>query len=59
MGRFYGQCPDIDGHIIINDTRGIKSQGQIVKVKITDIIGYDLVGGVVQLEKVKSKLTLV
>lgn len=59
MGRFYGQCPDIDGNIIINDTRGIKSQGQIVQVKITDVMGYDLVGGVVQAAKVKSKLALV
>jgi ribosomal protein S12 methylthiotransferase len=58
-GRFYGQCPDIDGQVIINDTRGIKSQGQIVKVKITDVMGYDLVGGVVQAEKVKTKLSLV
>lgn len=57
--RFYGQCPDIDGQVIINDTRGIKSQGQIVKVKITDVMGYDLVGGVVQAEKVKTKLSLV
>lgn len=59
MGRFFGQCPDIDGHIIINDTRGIKAQGQIVKVKITDVMGYDLIGGVVQAEKVKTKLSLV
>lgn len=58
-GRFYGQCPDIDGQVIINDTRGIKSQGQIVKVKITDVMGYDLVGGVVQAEKVKTKLSVV
>lgn len=57
--RFYGQCPDIDGQVIINDTRGIQSQGQIVKVKITDVIGYDLVGGVVQAEKTPRKLSLV
>jgi ribosomal protein S12 methylthiotransferase len=59
VGRFYGQCPDIDGQVIINDTRGIKSQGQIVKVKITDVMGYDLIGGVVQAAKVKAKLSLV
>jgi ribosomal protein S12 methylthiotransferase len=59
MGRFFGQCPDIDGHIIINDTRGIKSQGQIVKVKITDVMGYDLIGACVQAEKIKTKLSLV
>jgi len=65
MGRFYGQCPDIDGQVIINDPRGIKTQGQIVQVKITDVMGYDLVGGVVQaLEtspsiKGKSRLSIV
>lgn len=59
VGRFYGQCPDIDGQVIINDTRGIKSQGQIVQVKITDVMGYDLIGGVVQTSKVKAKLSLV
>jgi ribosomal protein S12 methylthiotransferase len=58
IGRFYGQCPDIDGHIIINDTRGIEAQGQIVKVKITDVMGYDLIGGVIQTSKSKAKLQL-
>lgn len=59
VGRFYGQCPDIDGQVIINDTRGIKSQGQIVQVKITDVMGYDLIGGVVSSQKSKPKLSLV
>lgn len=59
VGRFYGMCPEIDGQIIINDTRGINAQGQIVKVKITDAMGYDLIGGVVQAPKAKKKLELV
>src|SRR5207249_1022932 len=46
-GRFYGQCPDIDGTIIINDTRKVKAFGKAYKVKITDFADYDLIGSVV------------
>nr|MBA3816593.1 30S ribosomal protein S12 methylthiotransferase RimO [Parachlamydiaceae bacterium] len=46
-GRHLGQCPDIDGQVIINDCRGVKAFGQIYNVKITDVADYDLVGGVV------------
>lgn len=47
-GRHLGQCPDIDGQVIINDCRGVKAFGQIYNVKITDVADYDLVGGVVK-----------
>ena len=47
VGRFYGQCPDIDGQIIINDGRKVKAFGQMYTVEITDVAGYDLVGRVV------------
>jgi ribosomal protein S12 methylthiotransferase len=43
-GRFYGQCPEIDGEVIINDGRAIKSFGQLYEVEITDAIEYDLIG---------------
>lgn len=46
-GRFYGQCPEIDGMVIINDPRGVNGFGQRYQVKITDIAGYDLIGSVV------------
>ncbi len=46
-GRFYGQCPDIDGQVIINDGRKVQSFGQLYNVEITDAMGYDLVGRVV------------
>ncbi|KAF3361826.1 Ribosomal protein S12 methylthiotransferase RimO [Chlamydiales bacterium STE3] len=46
-GRHRGQCPDIDGQVIINDGRKVKAFGEIYKVKITDIAGYDLVGAVI------------
>lgn len=45
-GRFYGQCPDIDGQVIINDGRKAKAFGQIYTVEITDFADYDLIGRV-------------
>jgi ribosomal protein S12 methylthiotransferase len=46
--RHYGQAPDIDGVVLINDTKDqpIKA-GDFVKVKITDQYAYDLVGELV------------
>lgn len=48
VGRHQGQCPDIDGCVIINDARGVKEFGCRYLVKITDVAGYDLVGRVVK-----------
>lgn len=45
-GRFYGQCPEIDGQVIINDARKVKELGERYEVKITDTAGYDLIGKV-------------
>ena len=46
--RHYGQAPEIDGQVIINDTGGvILNQGDIVKVKINDVFEYDLIAEVV------------
>lgn len=42
QGRHQGQAPDIDGKVIIND--GMAKAGEIVKVEITDVLDYDLVG---------------
>ncbi len=44
VGRFYGQCPEIDGCVIINDWKNVQSAGERVLVEITDIAGYDLIG---------------
>lgn len=42
--RHYGQAPDIDGVVIINDTHGkVLNKGDVVKVKVTDRFSYDLV----------------
>jgi ribosomal protein S12 methylthiotransferase len=47
-GRFYGQCPEIDGQVIINDGRKVKAFGKFYDVEITDVADYDLIGKVVK-----------
>ncbi|AHI07321.1 hypothetical protein BDW_14105 [Bdellovibrio bacteriovorus W] len=49
QGRFWGQAPDIDGVVLIND--GEAKVGDIVKVQITDSLEYDLLGGIVSEEE--------
>lgn len=57
-GRFYGQCPEIDGQVIITDGRAVDAFGKRYEVKIIDVAGYDLIGQVVSpLEKKKKKKT--
>ncbi|HEX2580241.1 MAG TPA: radical SAM protein, partial [Rhabdochlamydiaceae bacterium] len=58
-GRFYGQCPEIDGQVIINDGRLVKAFGKLYKVEITDIAGYDLIGKVIAPVKQSRGLCLV
>jgi len=61
-GRYIGQCPEIDGQIIINDGRKVNAFGKMYEVEITDIAGYDLVGtvkGPAFVQKGGSKLALV
>jgi ribosomal protein S12 methylthiotransferase len=45
QGRSSQQAPDIDGVVLIND--GQAQVGDIVKVKITDSMEYDLIGEIV------------
>jgi ribosomal protein S12 methylthiotransferase len=47
-GRFYGQCPEIDGQVIINDGRKVTAFGQLYEVEITDVADYDLIGRVIR-----------
>lgn len=47
QGRHEGQAPDIDGKVIINE--GLAYPGEIVKVEITEVHEYDLVGRVVKI----------
>ena len=47
-GRSEGQAPDIDGNVYINDSNGkILEVGDMVKVRITEKLEYDLIGEVV------------
>lgn len=48
QGRHAGQAPDIDGRVIIND--GLAKAGEIVKVEITEVLDYDLVGRIVRIQ---------
>ncbi|MCX7977916.1 MAG: 30S ribosomal protein S12 methylthiotransferase RimO [Bdellovibrionaceae bacterium] len=45
QGRTSQQAPDIDGVVLINE--GMGNVGDIVKVRISDAMEYDLVGGIV------------
>ena len=54
-GRFYGQCPEIDGQVIINDGRLVKAFGKLYRVEITDVSDYDLIGTVVAPVKKTSR----
>ncbi len=44
IARHSGQCPEIDGQIIINDAPPKVVHGQLYAVQLTDIAGYDLIG---------------
>ncbi len=48
VGRHFGQAPDIDGKVIINDLneRELK-QGDLVQVEITEVLDFDLIGRLV------------
>lgn len=64
VGRFYGQCPEIDGMVIINDWKNVQSIGQRILVEITDILGYDLLGKMISpisqsMKSISNKLSLV
>lgn len=50
VGRSEFQAPEVDGQIILNEIQcEVPTLGEIVPVKITDVMGYDLVGSVVAL----------
>lgn len=47
VGRHLGQCPDIDGIVILNDIEQVDAFGERYLVEITDVAGYDLVGAAI------------
>ena len=45
VGRHQGQAPDIDGQVIINKNHGLPlRRGDMVPVRITDVLDFDLLG---------------
>ncbi|MDD0854435.1 30S ribosomal protein S12 methylthiotransferase RimO [Halobacteriovorax sp. GB3] len=48
QGRHFGQAPDIDGNVIINDMNGFDLQeGDLVEVEVTEVLDFDLVGTII------------
>lgn len=47
IGRHRGQCPDIDGQVIINDGRHVTGFGKVFMAEISDAMEYDLVARIV------------
>lgn len=56
--RHAGQCPEIDGQIIINDGRAVDAFGKLYHVVITDVTDYDLIGSVLGPVECKTKKRL-
>lgn len=54
-GRHYGQCPEIDGMVIINDARKATGLGKLHLCEITDATDYDLIGRVIGPMPVKKQ----
>ncbi len=48
VGRYFGQAPEIDGQVILNDWKQVKAFGERYLVEITDAAGYDLIGTVLK-----------
>ncbi|WP_284441641.1 30S ribosomal protein S12 methylthiotransferase RimO [Chlamydia gallinacea] len=46
--RFYGQAPEVDSCIIVNEAKKISEFGERCLIEITDLAGYDLVGRVIK-----------
>ena len=47
-GRYYGQCPDVDGQVIINEFDLVDAFYQRYLVEITGVCDYDLIGKVLK-----------
>ena len=48
QGRFYGQSPEIDGVIILNEHDKVDAFGKKYLVEITQALDYDLIGRVLK-----------
>lgn len=43
VGRYYGQCPDIDGQVILLPTDELPAPGKRHRARVTDFDDYDLI----------------
>ena len=65
VGRHRGQCPEIDGCVILNEADAVKAFGKRYLVEITGIAGHDLIGRAIkpikgaQMSKSKFKFATV
>lgn len=48
VARFYGQAPEVDPYIIVNEAKTISEFGERCLIEITGVAGYDLVGRVIK-----------
>lgn len=48
IGRYYGQAPEIDSCVILNNWKKVKTFSKRYPVKITGVLGYDLLGTVIK-----------
>ncbi|MEG3639563.1 30S ribosomal protein S12 methylthiotransferase RimO [Magnetococcus sp. PR-3] len=48
VGRFWGQAPEVDGQVLIQANEALEP-GHFVPVSITEVLGYDLYGDLVDL----------
>jgi ribosomal protein S12 methylthiotransferase len=55
VGRMASQAPDVDGQVLIND--GCADPGSFVRVELTDVAGYDLVGKIIDEDVNPGKAT--
>ena len=58
VGRYFGQCPEIDGQVILNDWQKVDTFGERYLVEITDSAGYDLIGRVLKPAHSSKKLKI-
>ncbi|MCC5831754.1 MAG: 30S ribosomal protein S12 methylthiotransferase RimO [Chlamydiales bacterium] len=56
VGRYFGQAPEIDGMVILNDWDAVEGFGERYQVEITDVAGYDLVGRVLKPSRNRLRL---
>jgi len=56
VGRYFGQAPEIDGQVILNDWDVVEAFGETYLVEITDVAGYDLIGRALAPKKKRSSL---